>query len=623
MMNGALLHVLHAELHAIAQIPDLLRAARHAAPKQAAHCVLLLCDLASASAQELPGDAPMLRKLQSGVMAMNARSAGEFQLLVRRRVWDDAARAYLGADRKTSCRETIARLTASGETEEAFAAVTCSPASLHDRFDFVLFSDISLSCTPDTPVRMAEALTRSGCGVLSAQVLEKKAFPQTALARLCAASPFSLSPLRAARKDRLRRKAQGSADAPMIYTLKALAASLIEPPRSAPIAEGCFFVRRQPPTLPGFFREHRIRCLHGDILHALLPAAQLLLLFISGLTGLPWLTALALIPPELWAFVHPRQLPAALVRLALLPLTALVSLDALLGRMLARSRLLRLRVPDVLITPQGCALFGAMLLPIALHSAQALATLLPVCLLWLAAPLIVPALGAPTIERIPLNRDQLSRLRRMAEGSFFDSTDSSGSPPLRMLAACVGCMLGILEPDEAARQAKAQLDALENQPVSAYEMSALLAAAQFLREKMGDCDASLRELPGDIENKTLSLPLRPSLGRLRALLAAARQEISTAQALEQMARSGIPEPQELLFLPLQSVKSTPVYPLSLPLTHPHTFLQRQLLEKKAPTFLPDPASSVLFLAAAALGHPFHTLLIRSPIAGPYMPLLFA
>ena len=622
-MDGAVLHVLHAELGSGLQVADILRAMRHASSGETAHCVLLLCDLSSAAAQELPGDAPLLRSLQSGVMAMNARSRGEFHLLVRRRVWDDAARAYLGAERKTSCRETVARLAAGGETEEAFAAATLSPAALQSRFSYILFSELALCCTPDTPKRMVAALEHAGCGCLGAQVIEAKPFPQTALARLCAAAPFSLSPLHAAREDRLRRKGQYSADAPTLYTLKALAASLIEPPRSVPVAADCFFVRRQMPVLPAFFRKHRARCLHGGTLHALLPLAQLLLLFLSALTGLPWLTALALLPPELWALVHPRQLPGALTRLALLPLTALVSLDALLCRGLSRSRLLRLRVPDSLLTPQGCTLFGAVLLPVALHSAQALVSLLPVCLLWLAAPLVVPALDAPTMERIPLASNQIKQLRTMAGSAFFDSVNAPASPALGMLSACAGCMLGLLEPDEAARQAQTRLAALEDRPLAAHELSALLASAQFLRERMSDCDAALRELPAGIEQRALSLPLKPSSGRLGALLAAAKQAIPAPQALGQMARSGIPEPHDLLFLPMDSTRRTPVYPLSLPLTHPHTFLRRQLLEKNAPTFLPNPASRALFLAAAALGHPFHALLMRSPVTGPYMALFYA
>ena len=87
-------------------------------------------------------------------------------------------------------------------------------------------------------------------------------------------------------------------------------------------------------------------------------------------------------------------------------------------------------------------------------------------------------------------------------------------------------------------------------------------------------------------------------------------------------KSEIPEPLDLLFLPLESAKSSPVYPLSLPLTHPHTFLRMQLLAKEQPVFLPKPASQFLFLSAAALNHPFFALLERSPVAGPYMPLLF-
>ena len=170
-MNDSLLHVICFTLRSEREIADVLRAARHACPREGVHSILLLGDLCSADGEVLPEDALMLRRLQSGVMAMNARSRSEYLLLVRRRVWDDAARTFLGADRKTTCTQTVAQLVAQGETDAAFAAATFSPSSLKDRFSCVLFSDLSLSCTPDTPMRMAEALSHSGVDRLCARVL--------------------------------------------------------------------------------------------------------------------------------------------------------------------------------------------------------------------------------------------------------------------------------------------------------------------------------------------------------------------------------------------------------------------------------------------------------------------
>jgi len=619
-MEETLLFVLHAVLRGDAQTGELLRAARQARPVGSRHQLLLLCDLPDAGAAALPEEAPMLRRLQSGVMSMNARSSGGFLLLVRRRVFSDACRAYLGESQPLSYRHVAAQLICRGETDAAFDAATVAPASLKGRFSHVLFSEISLSCTPDTPARMMEALPSSS-GCIAARVLENDAFPHTALARLVKSAPFALSPLQSAALDRLRRKRQAIPDAPMLFSADALAASLDEPIRHAPTARDCFFIRRHSMTLPDFFAAHRRLCLSGSCLHAALPPMQIALLFFSAASGLPGLAALALLPAELWALCHPRQLPGALLRLSLLPLTACVSLDALLCRMLARSRLLRLRVPDTLITPQGCMLFGAALLPAAFYGAQALAALLPVSLLWLAAPLIFPALHAPTIERIPLDADQRRQLRALAGSAFFDSESAEAAPPMHMLITCCGCMLDLLEPDEAARRIEALLGATAQDALTPCGFASMLCAAQYLRERMRDCDAALRELPARIEAAALSLPLEKSSGKLGLFLAAARRELSVSHAQERLPKTEAPEPLDLLFLPLGSAKASPVYPLSLPLTHPHTFLRRQLRAKDAPIFLPEPASRVLFLAAAALGHPFFALLKRSPVAGPYMPLL--
>lgn len=619
-MEQSLLFVLHAVLHSDAQIGSILRMARQTHPAGSKHSLLLLCDLPDAGAAALPGDAPLLRRLQSGIMSMNARSGG-FLLLVRRRKWNDAQRVYLGEHQTPSCRQTIAQLLDRGDTDAAFDAATVSPASLKGRFSHVLFSDISLCCTPDTPARMMKALDSTHAGCIAARILEKQTFPQTTLARLCAAAPFSFSPFLSSQCSRLDKKGQCPPDAPTLYAANTLITSSETPDCAVSAAQNCFFVRRHSQTLPDFFIAYRYLCLTDSLFHALLPLFQMALLFLSAASGLPWLTALALLPAELWALLHPRQLPGALLRLSLLPLTACISLDALLCRLFARSKPLRPRMPPSLISPQGCTLWAAMLLPAALYGAQALSALLPVCLLWLAAPLIIPALDAPTLERIPLNSSQKKQLHLLAESAFFDSESAEIQPPMRMLILCCGCMLGLIEPDEAARRIERLLGIFSPDALSLSGFAAMLCAAQYLRQRMGDCDAALRDLPAKVESAALGRPLEKNTSRLRSFLAAARGEIPSAQAVDHLSKPDTPEPLDLLFLPLESAKASPVYPLSLPLTHPHTFLRRQLFAKEAPVFLPEPTLRVLFLTAASLGHPFLPLLERSPVTGPYMPLL--
>ncbi|MBQ9741415.1 MAG: hypothetical protein IJV91_10835, partial [Kiritimatiellae bacterium] len=222
-MDLSMLHVLHFTLSSETSVADALRAARHVSPKGKRRCVLLFAFLRDADAESLPLDAPMLKKLQSGVMAMNARSKGEFLLLVPRRMWDDASRAYLGE--KRSCKEVVAQLIKTGETDAVFAAATVSPSSLKGRFSHILFSDLSLSCTPDMPDRMLEALDRFSSGCVCAHIRERNVFPQTALARVCKGGPFALSPLLCAKTDRLLRKGFACPDAPILYTAEALVSS--------------------------------------------------------------------------------------------------------------------------------------------------------------------------------------------------------------------------------------------------------------------------------------------------------------------------------------------------------------------------------------------------------------
>lgn len=595
-MDRSLLHVVAFALRTQADADGALRHLRRLCPDSAAHTLLLFADFHAAGAASLPEDAPLLRRLQSGVMAMNARRPGRFLLLARRRVWDDASRQYLGWEQPLSCREVIAQLLSSGQTSAVFDAATVSPASLAGRFDAVLFSDMGLACTPDTPPRMLAALERSPCGRVAAAVRQPRAYPETTFARLVRTCGFSLSPVSAARETLLARDALLPAGNPTLYTAGALADSLRVPVRSSPAAEACFFMSRMPPTLRALLLAHRLHALRRADLRSFLPVLQFALLVLSTLYGAPLLTGLAL-APEALALLRPRLLPGALLRTALLPLTAAVSLDALLCRLFARARRLRLRLPRSLISAQGCALVGAALLPPALISAQALVFLLPILLLWLGAPLLLPALASPTLERIPLTEDQRAQLRTLAKSAYFDAAQAESAPPaLRMLAACAGCMLGMLEPDEAARQAQALL-ASGPAVDSPSEHASLLVSAQFLRERMADCDAALRALPAQIEAYA-----REKAGALPPFLSAAPGT-----------------PLDALFLPLGPARRMAQHAVTLPLTHPHTYLKR-LLSGAGPDG--DPLARFLALAAAALDHPFHALLLRSPVAAPYAPLLY-
>lgn len=595
-MDRSLLHVAACALRTQADADDALRQLRRLGADDAAHTLLLFADFHAAGAASLPDDASLLRHLQSGVMAMNARRPGRFLLLARRRVWDDAARMYLGWEQPLSCREVIAQLLSSGQTSAVFDAATVSPVSLMGGFDAVLFSDIALACTPDTPARMLAALDRFSCGHAAARVRSPRAYPETVFARLVRTCGFSLSPAAAARETLLARDGSLPADSPTLYTAGALESSLRAPVSSSPEAEGCFFLRRTPPSLRALFLSQRLHALRHADTQSLLPLAQLLLLVLSALWGAPLLVGLAL-APEALALLRPRLLPGALLRTALLPLTAAVSLDALLCRLFARAKWLRLRLPRSLVSAQGCALMGAVLLPLAFVSVQALVPLLPILLLWLGAPLLLPALASPTLERIPLSEEERAQLRSMAEGAYFGAAQDAQAPPaLRMLAACAGCMLGVLEPDEAARQAQALL---AGGPAvgSPAEHAALLVCAQFFRERMADCDAALRALPAQLEGyareKGGALPPFPSPAQ--------------------------DEPLNALFLPLGPARHTAQHAVTLPLTHPHTYLRR-LLSNAIPEV--DPLARFLSLAAAALDHPFHALLLRSPVAAPYAPLIY-
>lgn len=654
-MDAALLHVILMSPSSPAQADDALRCLRRAGGRggRDGRTLLLFCDLPEADAIKTPQDEPIVRRLQSGVMAMERRQPGRFLLLVRRRAWDDAARAYLGEGQAHSPRRVIAELLADGSTQAVFDAASFSPASLKGRFEAVLFADGRLACTPDTPVRMASCLKDAPDGRVGGIVVPYRSEPETVLGRLMRMG-YAPSPIRAARRMSLARHSLVPEDGPTMYAAAALSRMLPAPderdekhgdaavpapvPPAAgefpcPVAQNCFFVHRLPPTLPGLLADFRAHCLREGGGEALLPIVQMLLLALSAATGSAPLAALAVVLPEAPALLHLRQAPCALVRTALLPIHAAIALDALFSRALARSTRIRLRVPDSLYTSHGCALLGAMLLIAAFFSAQALVPLLAVSLLWLCAPLLLPALASPTRERIPLDADELAQLRTLAESEFYGLPPET-HPSRQMLAACAGCMLGTLEPDEAARRVQALLVEIASStaqpadpgivPRTAIDQASVLCCAQFLRERMGDCDAAMRSLPAQLEALVSAQPPPAEEGLLPAFLRAARTEDTSPDAIDALRGAQGGDPLETLFLPLASARTAPQHALTLPLTHPHTYLRRRLL-LSSPEASPasDPTDRFLCLCAAALAHPFAALLMRSPIVAPYVPVLSA
>ena len=163
----SLLCVLSAAPRTPAQVRPLAR--RLLSMRPCADALLLLCDLPDAFSEVMPEDAPLLRALQSAVMAADARCPGHFLLLVRKRVWDDAARLYLGENQPLLPMQTVAALLAHGHASSVFAAASFSPASLAGQFSAALFCPADVSCAPDVPRRMLAALGESG--LLAARVL--------------------------------------------------------------------------------------------------------------------------------------------------------------------------------------------------------------------------------------------------------------------------------------------------------------------------------------------------------------------------------------------------------------------------------------------------------------------
>ena len=142
------------------------------------------------------------------------------------------------------------------------------------------------------------------------------------------------------------------------------------------------------------FLDYRSLCRKQLFPHACVPPVQFAALAVAAVWGLPLFAAAALLP-ELWALVYPRAWPGILLRTALLPLTMLHALDLLLCRLLARSPLLRLRVPARLFSPFVFLLSALALLIAALISVDALVSVLPFVFLWLCIPVLYPVLDQP------------------------------------------------------------------------------------------------------------------------------------------------------------------------------------------------------------------------------------
>ena len=313
----SLLCVLTASPRTLADVHLLSR--RMLAMRASADALLALCDLPDAFAAVMPEDEPLLRALQSAVMAADAR-AGRFLLLVRRRVWDDASRLYLGESQPISPVQTVSALLDRGQTQVSFAAASFSPASLAGQFSSVLFCPAGVSCAPDVLPRMSAALDESG--LLAARVLPPLHDCAPLLTRL---PDFYFSEGLAALRHRLARQNRALiSDRVLLASAKAF--SQLEKASSldaCPLWPEAAFVAEDTPSLQRSFRQTsrffdalcRLPKLTGlQRLMLLAPMLRLFLLFLAAVTGLEFLAVLALLEP--YALLHPRLLPAALVRAA-------------------------------------------------------------------------------------------------------------------------------------------------------------------------------------------------------------------------------------------------------------------------------------------------------------------
>ncbi len=599
----ALLHVILAAPADIAQADQALTAVRRALPRNGEQTVLLFCDLPDAPHIRMPEDEALMRRLQSGIMRIERLRPGRAILLIRRRAWSDAARQYLGQTQAIAANRVIALLLTGRPVEATFDAVSRSPRALAGCFDAVLVSDVSLSCSPDVPGRMQHAMRR--CGWVFGPIVRAPRDEEPLLGRLLRQG-FSLS-------EHLPEHAL-----PFMTTPQKL---LDGAPACTSIEADCPFVSRETPSLDALLQHARVQQMQSRrTALLLLPVVEMLLLFLAAVTGHEVLAYLALIWPERSALVHPIRLPGALVRLALLPALAASALDVALSRLLRRSPRLRLSMPAAAQRPFGCVPFGVALWLLAFLGVHALVPLLPVSLLWVLAPWIARALDLPVRERIPLTKDEQLQLRGEAESLYFSlAQQPSAFPGQRMLSHGAALLLGLLEPDEAARHVEALLPALHEQLQSpeydALSCAAALCAAQLLRERMGECDAALRPLPGQVEALILRAPAPQGQTLLARLVRAALFEDSAP-----LRTPGAPDASaDGLFLPLSLLNVQAPDDATLPLTHPHTYIARKS---------PCPATEAcdvrfLSLVSAFLDRPLQALFARSAIIAPVMPALAA
>lgn len=384
-----IVHVISFTLNHTKAIRDVLVCLRHSAQEKPGYSILLFCDLPDAPFPKLYDEDSLIRTLRNGIKSMNTSSLGSISLLVRSRVWDDAARAYLGSGQSCSSREVIAQLLVQGETSAAFEYTDIAPASMKGRWEAVLFSDLSVTCTPDTPVRMAAYLKEQSLSAVGAWISPHTGSSSSALSSVCAHLPFSLSPRHAAQEWRCLQQGQVSCSHPVLFTLEAL--SHIDKIQSVFAVPQCCFCCRHAPDLPAVFLNYQRLCRIYPLSSIGVPLLQLALLCTAAVWGIPLFAVCALIP-ELWAVLHPRIWSGVLLRTALLPITVLHALDMLLCRLLARSPLLRLRVPKRLFSPLFGLFFALALLAAAFISVYALTAVMPFAFLWLCMPILYPAL---------------------------------------------------------------------------------------------------------------------------------------------------------------------------------------------------------------------------------------
>ena len=354
--------------------------------------VLLLCALGEAPAETMPGDADLLRLLQSGVASASARGAGRLFMMAVARVWDDAARAFVSPLRPAML---AARLLLGEATGVSFAASTIAPASLHGAFERLLVMDAELAPMPGAPAQLAQAARLSPEGIARGAVLPRPGWPETLLARLERIG-FAFSPVREAVSHALAREGLAlTAGGPVMLERRALdGAAAGSLPERCPLAQDCFFVRRESLAAERLLEAERraqaqllstlstlLDFAAPRALCALLPLLRLLALLLSAALGTPLLALIAAVVPEGYALAHPRLLPGALVRLSLLPANALGAADALLRRLLARSRVFRVELPAAAFSPRTCTLLGGVLLALSVVSARALVPLCVISLL--------------------------------------------------------------------------------------------------------------------------------------------------------------------------------------------------------------------------------------------------